>query len=139
MLEATEGELQEVWMGRRLVGGSVGWVEVGVWQNLRMLSAWAGELGLFWILLMIRPGSREDWVTLHVGAVLEGVQAKGWGFSLLSEAREVLGSLLGERAWAPIVWSEYGSENRCGVRSELGLGLRFGFKLAPERGVVGLP
>ena len=82
MLEATEGELQGVWMGRRLVGGSVGWVEVGVWQNLRMLCAWAGELGLFWMLLMIRPGSREDWMTLHVGAMLlEDVQAKGWGFS----------------------------------------------------------
>ena len=39
ILEATEGELQVVWTGRRLVGGIVGWVEVGVWQILRMLSA----------------------------------------------------------------------------------------------------
>ena len=39
ILEATEGELQVVWAGRRLVGGIVGWVEVGVWQILRMLSA----------------------------------------------------------------------------------------------------
>ena len=115
ILEATEGELQVVWTGRRLVGGIVGWVEVGVWQILRMLSAWVGELGLFWILLIIRPGSREDWVTLHVGAMLlEDVQAKGWGFSLLSDAREVFGSLLGERAWAPMDWSRFGSK----IRSE---------------------
>ena len=85
---------------------------------------------------MIRFGSKEDWVTIQVGAVLpEDVQAEGWRFSLLSEAREVFGSLLGERAWAPMDWSEFGSK----IRSELGLGLRFGFELTPERGVVGLP
>ena len=89
---------------------------------------------------MIRFGSREDWVTMQVGAVLpEDVQAKGWRFSLLSEARRVLGSLLGKRFWAPMVRSKFGSEIRSGVRSELGLWLRFEFELAPERGVVGLP
>ena len=122
------------------MGGGVDWVEVGVWQILRMLSAWVGELGLFWILLMIRLGSRADWVTLQVGAVLpEDVQAKGWRFSLLSEVRGMLGSLLGERAWVQMVWSEFGSELRSGVRSELGLGLRFEFALAPKGGVVGFP
>ena len=30
ILEATEGELEEVWIGRRLVGGIGGWVELGV-------------------------------------------------------------------------------------------------------------
>ena len=133
--EATEGELEEVWMGRRLVGGIGGWVELGVWQILRMLSAWAGELGLFRILLMIRPASWEDGVTLHVGAMLhEDTLAKGWGFSLLLEAREVFGSLLGERAWGPEVWSKFGSKIRSEIRSELGLGLRFEFELAPEGG-----
>ena len=88
---------------------------------------------------MIRFGSKEDWVTMQVGAVLpEDVQAKGWRFSLLPKARGGLGSLLGERAWAPMEWSKFRSEIRSGVRSELGLGLRFGFELAPERGVVGL-
>ena len=99
-MEATEGELEEVWMGRRGVSGSGGWVELGVWQILRMLSAWEGELGLLRILLMIRPASWVDGVTLHVGAVLqEDILAKDWGFSLTLEAREVLGSLLVEKAW----------------------------------------
>ena len=89
---------------------------------------------------MIRFGSKEDWVTMQVGAVLpEDVQAKGWRFSLLPKAREVFGNLLGERAWAPMDWSEFGSKVRSEIRSELGLGLRFGFELTPERGVVGLP
>ena len=88
---------------------------------------------------MIRFGSKEDWVTIQVGAMLpEDVQAKGWRFSLLSEAREVFGSLLGERAWDPEVWSKFVSEIRSEIRSELGLGLRFGLELAPERRVVGL-
>ena len=118
ILEATEGELQEVWIGRRLVGGIVRWVEMGVWQILRILSAWAGELGLFRMLLMIRPASWEDGVTLHVGAMLhEGTLAKGWGFLLLLEATEVLGSLLGERAWDPEVWSKFGSKIRSEIRS----------------------
>ena len=69
---------------------------------------------------MIRFGSKEDWVTIQVGAMLpEDVQAKGWRFSLLSEAREVFGSLLGKRAWAPMDWSEFGSE----IRSESDLAL----------------
>ena len=51
----------------------------------------------------------------------------------------MFGSLLGERAWAPMDWSKFGSEIRSEIRSELGLGLRFGFELTPERGVVGLP
>ena len=97
-------------------------------------------MGLFWMLLKIRFGSKEDWVTIQVGAVLpEVVQAKGWRFSLLPEAREVFGNLLGKRAWAPMDWSEFGSKVRSEIRSELGLGLRFGFDLIPERGVVGLP
>ena len=58
---------------------------------------------------------------------------------MLPEAREVFGNLLGKRAWAPMDWSEFGSKIRCEIRSELGLGLRFGLGLAPERGVVGLP
>ena len=85
--EATEGELEEVWMGRRWVGGSGGWVELGVWQILRMLSAWEGEWGLLRIVLMIRPASWVDGVTLHVGAVLqEDLLTKDWGFSLTPEA-----------------------------------------------------
>ena len=91
------------------------------------------------MLLKIRFGSKEDWVTIQVGAVLpEVVQAKGWRFLLLSEAREVFGSLLGERAWAPMDWSKFGSKIRSEIRSELGLGLRFGLDSAPERGAVGL-
>ena len=115
ILEATEGELEEVWIGRRLVGGIGGWVELGVWQILRMLSAWAGELGLFRMLLMIRPASWEDGVTLHVGAILhEGTLAKDWGFSSALVAREVFGNILVERAWASEVkvLSKFGSETR---------------------------
>ena len=135
MVEATEGEFEEVWMGRRLVGGIGGWVELGVWQILRMLSAWEGELGLFRILLMIRPASWVDGVTLHVGAVLhEDILAKDWGFSLTLVAREVLGNLLVERAWVSEVkvWSKFGSE----IRSELGLEFRSEFELALEGGAV---
>ena len=134
-MEATEGELEEVWIGRRLVGGIGGWVELGVWQILRVLSAWAGELGLFRMLLMIRPASLEDGVTLHVGAILhEDTLPKDWGLSLTQVAREVLGNLLVERAWDPEikVWSKFGSK----IRSELGLGLRSEFELAPEGGAV---
>ena len=91
---------------------------------------------MFRMLLMIRFGSKEDWVTMQVGAVLpEDIQAKGWRFLLLSEAREVFGSLLGERAWASMDRSKFGSEIRSEIRSELGLGLRFEFELAPEGGL----
>ena len=86
-------------------------MELGVWQILRMLSAWAGELGLFRLLLMIRPASWEDGFTLHVGAILhEDTLAKDWGLSLTQVAREVLGNLLVERAWDPEikVWSNLG-------------------------------
>ena len=55
MLEATEGEL---WVGERIEGGKVERLGVGVWQILRMLNAWVGELGL--LLRLSRPGSRED-------------------------------------------------------------------------------
>ena len=62
-------------------------MELGVWQILRMLSAWEGELGLLRIVLMMRPASWVDGVTLHVGAVLqEDMLTKDWGFSLIPEA-----------------------------------------------------
>ena len=77
-------------------------------------------MGSLWKLLVNRPGSREDWLALQVGAVLTE-------------------DVLGERAWASMVWSEFWSKIRSGVRSELGLRPRFGFKLAPERGDSGLP
>ena len=54
MLEATEGEL---WVGDRFEGGMVERIGEGVWQILRMLKAWVGELGL--LLRSSRLGSRE--------------------------------------------------------------------------------
>ena len=55
MLEATEGEF---WVGERFEGGNIERLGVGVWQILRILSAWVGELGLQW--RSSRLGSRED-------------------------------------------------------------------------------
>ena len=104
-------------------------MELGVWQILRMLSAWEGELGLLRILLMIRPASWVDGVTLHVGAILhEDTLAKDWGFSLTLAAREVFGNLLVERAWDSEAWFVFGSE--------LGLEFRSEFELALEGGAV---
>ena len=54
MLEATEGEF---WVGERIEGGKVERLGVGVWQILRILNAWVGELGL--LLRSSRLGSRE--------------------------------------------------------------------------------
>ena len=54
MLEVTEGEL---WVGDRVEGGKVERLGEGVWQILRMLKAWVGELGL--LLRSSILGSRE--------------------------------------------------------------------------------
>ena len=57
----------------------------------------------------------------------------------LQEGDVLPGDVLGERAWAPMVWSGFCSKIGFGVISKLRLRFRFGFGLAPERVDSGLP